>query len=209
MNYQMIFRTILFFSLFVSHTLFSQVCDTILKNEVYESCISYQLRMPIQVKYKLYKGGGDCSREDFRFSSEIKNISGDTEYTRSGYDRGHLVNAEDFAYDCTKDELTFRYYNCLPQTPNLNRGVWKKWENTVRNYSQTDSLLIICGGIWSESNIKTNRLNVPVYCWKVVMSLSTHQVKHVLLFTNEKKGSSVREVSLKELEGLLKYKLEL
>lgn len=186
---------------------FSQVCDTILKNPAFNSYISYELEMPIQVNYILYKGGGDCDRKKFRFKKGTKiKIVGNKEYTRSGYDRGHLANAEDFAYDCYKDELTFRYYNCLPQTPNLNRGIWKVWETKIRKESQTDSLLIMCGGIWEDSLVVNNML-IPTYCWKVVFSLTEMKIKHVLLFTNPKKNSSVREITICELEEKLNYKL--
>lgn len=37
----------------------------------------------------------------------------DKDYLNSGYDAGHLANAEDFAFDRYKEEKTFRYYNCL------------------------------------------------------------------------------------------------
>jgi len=129
------------------------------------------------------------------------------EYTGLGYDRGHIANAEDFAYDCKKDELTFRYYNCLPQTPNLNRGPWKSWESQIRADSQKDSLLIISGGIWESRMIKG--VNVPVYCWKVVQSLSTKKVLYCLLFTNETTNSKFSTLTLTASEKKLKYKLPL
>ena len=190
-----------------TQTTFSQVCDTILKNDVYNSYVSYSLKMAIQVNYILYKGGGDCDRKRFRFKKETKiDISANKQYTKSGYDRGHLANAKDFAYDCDKDEKTFRYYNCLPQTPNLNRGIWKVWETKIRKESQTDSLLIMCGGIWSDS-LTINGMRIPKNCWKVVFSLTDKTIKHVLLFTNEMKSASLREITICALEEKLKYKL--
>lgn len=193
---------LLLFSQFV----FSQNCDTILKNDVYSSFISYELKMTIQVNYKLYKGGGDCDRSGFNFKKGTRiKISANKQYTKSGYDRGHLANAEDFAYDCEKDEKTFRYYNCLPQTPNLNRGVWKTWETTIRAESQTDSLLIMCGGIWTDSLV-VNGMRIPSYCWKVVVSLSDKTIKHVLLFTNTD-NAVCKEIDICELEEMLNYKL--
>tara|TARA_B100001059_G_C17603508_1_gene460792 strand:+ start:54 stop:671 length:618 start_codon:yes stop_codon:yes gene_type:complete len=200
------YKFLLILSLF-TQSVFSQVCDTILKNDVYNSYISYDLKMAIQVNYTLYKGGGDCDRKKFRFKKGTKiDISSNKQYTKSGYDRGHLANAKDFAYDCEKDEKTFRYYNCLPQTPNLNRGIWKVWETKIREESQTDSLLIMCGGIWEDSLV-VNEMRIPTYCWKVVFSLTEMKIKHVLLFTNPKKNSSVREITICELEEKLNYKL--
>ena len=47
--------------------------DTLVKNVIYESLYSYKIGQPIYVKYKLYKGGGTCSREkeNFNFISQI------------------------------------------------------------------------------------------------------------------------------------------
>jgi endonuclease G len=132
----------------------------------------------------------------------------DDEYTGSGYDRGHLANAEDFANDCPKDELTFRYYNCLPQTPNMNRGQWKQWETKIRKESQSDSLLVICGGIWEDQKY-VNGMAIPNLCWKVVYSLKTNQVLHVLLFTNLTANSTCTEMKLEDLEKRLKRKVPL
>jgi endonuclease G len=147
-----------------------------------------------------------CSRKSFKFKNDLNiRLVGDAEYKGLGYDKGHLANAEDFAYDCVLDEETFRYYNYLPQTPNLNRGIWKVWETKIRNESQQDSLLVICGGVW-EDRTKGN-LQVPVLCWKVIKNLRTHQIEHVLIFTNESSGSTVKEERLDELEKMLNLKL--
>ena len=130
------------------------------------------------------------------------------QYNKSGYDKGHLANAEDFAYDSIKQESTFRYYNCLPQTPNLNRGVWKKWEKTLRDESQTDSLLIIAGGIWKTKTISHN-MYIPDQCWKVAYSLKNHIVLYVLLFENKKINSTCKQITLSQLEQKLGYKIDL
>jgi len=186
---------------------YSQITDTIiLKN--YTSYVSRNLGEPVFVSYKLYRGGGDCSRAGFRFKNDREiYLAGNAEYSHTGYDKGHLVNAEDFAYDCELEELTFRYYNCLPQTPNLNRGIWKVWESELRKQSQQDSLYILCGGIWTD-RYKGN-MPVPSLCWKVVKNLRTRQVEHVLIFTNEPKESDVKEWTLVELEKMLGFPLPL
>jgi len=57
-----------------------------------------------------------------------------------------MANAEDFARDCKKEKDDLCFCNALPQTPNLNRGVWKRVETTARKWSQTNRLLIVCGG---------------------------------------------------------------
>ena len=141
----MLFRILI--SILSIQVSFAQICDTVIKNKIYTSYISYELKMPVQVNYKLYKGGGDCNRSKFRFKNDTKiKLLNDKSYKSSGYDKGHLVNAEDFAFDCKLDELTFRYYNCLPQSKNLNRGLWKQKEEETRQLSQIDTIVVICFG---------------------------------------------------------------
>lgn len=139
----------------------------IIKKENYTSYFDTVLKQPLVVTYYLFLGGGPCSRSGFNFKNDLPNIKTATtsDYAKSGYDRGHLANAEDFAYDCKLDELTFRYYNCLPQSKVLNRGLWKQKEEEVRQLSQRDSVLIICFG---RDFFKDKNLNVPKYCGKIV-----------------------------------------
>ena len=169
---------------------------------VYKSNFSNILHEPRYVSYTLYKGGGDCDRAKFRFKNDYDSLkcATDRDYAASGYDKGHLVNAEDLAFDCEKDELTFRYYNCLPQTPNLNRGCWKKNETLVRKWSQTQKLFIICGGYFTGQKI--GNIAVPDYCWKVVRSVETKEILFCGWFKNSPKAT-VEEITVAELEKRL------
>jgi endonuclease G len=162
-----------FFILLVWLTGFSQI---IVDKCIYKANFSNDLHEPRYISYYLNKGGGDCDRAKFRFKNDDARLqtATDADYKGSIYDKGHLANAEDFAFDCVKDELTFRYYNCLPQTANLNRGPWKTNETLIRKWSQTDKLYIICGGFFG--NTKVGNIAVPSYCWKVVQSVSSKKV---------------------------------
>lgn len=166
---------------------FGQKYDTIISNAVYTSYFNYNLKIPVVVKYKLYQGGGDCSRDKFRFKNDIRKLrtATDKDYSHSGYDKGHMVNAEDFAYDCTLDELTFRYYNCIPQTPQMNRGIWKIYEEKIRDLSQTDSLLIILINIVKDDYMGEG-VAVPTQCIKAVYSLTTNKVLLSFVVSNTK-----------------------
>jgi len=162
--------------------------DTTIYVSNYTSYFSKSHKNPIILTYKLYKGGGDCSRAGFRFKNDLPiSCQTDAEYLKSGYDKGHLANAEDFANNCMYDELTFRYYNCVPQTKELNRGIWKQQETTIRAMSQTDSLLIFCFNDFSGCNKPQNSLHVPTYCVKGVKSLSTGKWVSIMLYTNTSK----------------------
>lgn len=183
--------------------------DTIIKNGVLESYFSYKHRNPVMVKYILYKGGGDCNRSQFSFhTGGVKNSATKKDYIGSGMDIGHLMAAEDVAYDCVKEEKTFYFYNSVPQTPNLNRGIWKHYETEIRKLSQRDSLLVLCGAIYGENKINGTKVSIPTHCWKVVKSLKTQKIVYVLWFTNEIEKNSVKTIPLKDLEKRIGFKLK-
>lgn len=187
--------------------------DTIIYNDAYASYFSAKYRNPVLVAYKLYKGGGPCSRAKFRFKNDLPiKAATDKDYLHSGFDKGHLANSEDFAFNCPLDEMTFRYYNCVPQHPELNRGIWKSNEEEIRRMSQKDSILIVCLNIFDKGN-KTigNGVFVPSSCVKIVYSLSSNKILMVKSFTNSKTPSSsdkneewLKSIGFKEFESLKK-----
>lgn len=184
---------------------FSQKIDTVINAGTYKSYYNYSLKQPIYVYYKLYKGGGDCSRKGMSFKSGgIKQSATAKDYYKSGFDQGHIANFEDFAFDCVKGESTFRFYNAMPQTHNLNRGVWKMYEFIIRRLSQTDSLVIIAGGNQYDRKIG-NGVYVPQHCWKVVYSLSKKVIIYCLWFENNDTESKATEETITTLEKKLGY----
>ncbi len=183
--------------------------DTIINNGLYKSYFCYFLRQPLYATYTLYKGGGDCDRdaENFSFSPCDQPTATDEDYSHSGYDQGHLVNAEDFAYDCSLEKLTFCFYNCLPQTPALNRGIWKSWETKIRKLSQTVKLFVIAGGIYSNVTIgPDSTAAVPDYCYKIVLNSNTKKILYCMLFPNDN-SHTMQVLTLSQLKKRLGYPL--
>jgi endonuclease G len=181
--------------------------DTVIKTPIYTSYFNYSLHEPLYVVYSLYKGGGNCSRAGDAFVTDnLPNSATSDDYYHSGYDEGHEANSKDFAFNCALQKMTFRFYNCVPQTPRLNRGVWKHLETLVRKESQTDSLLIICGNIFGDKKIGDNKIAVPDYCYKIVFSLSSHKMIHCRLFPNDN-SDSYKDVDLSYIESRVNYKL--
>ena len=177
---------------------------------------SNKTHTPLFVVYNLFQGGGACSRADLSFQNDFKvNSATNVDYKGSGYDIGHMANAEDFAYDCTLEKITFRFYNALPQTAQSNRGIWKSYETEIRKQSQTDHLLIICGGYSFTQHLTSNfklkgvamkkitQVLIPDYCFKIIKDLKTKQIK-CYTFPNDNSDDS-KEVQLKDLLVLLKY----
>jgi len=157
----------------------------------------------LYVVYHLYQGGGDCSRKGMTFIADSGTAT-NSDYSRQGFDKGHLADAKDFAYDCNKELSTFSYYNCLPQTPRLNRGIWKTWETKIRKESQYFHLKIICGGIFSDSTFIGSGVGVPTFCWKIVIDEDDSTLLHCMIYPNDN-SDTYQDISLEELKNQLGY----
>ena len=183
----------------ITFSLYAQKVDTILTTDIYKSYFSYKYKLPLYVSYRLYKGGGNCGRKSDNFkNTRMIDMATAKDFAGSGFDQGHMASAEDFAYDCIKQEATFRFENLLPQYPNLNRGIWKSGENDVREMSQTDSLKIIAGGKFGKKTFG-KKVGIPNYCFKIVISLTTNQVTHVYWYTNKVKDNIMQEITIEAL----------
>jgi endonuclease G len=198
---------ILLFSVLASAPTFSQTVTSIIDEGIYKSYFCSAIKEPLYVVYHLYKGGGDCSRKNMRFTvRDYDSTATSRDYARTGYDKGHLANAEDFAANRTNESKTFRYFNCVPQTHALNAGIWKHYETEIRKLSLTHHLLIICGGIYGTKKIGRG-VFVPTHCWKIVYDADHNdKLLYCLLFPNDK-SDKVMEVSLSYLENMLGYNL--
>lgn len=152
--------------------------DTMLDMKYYKSYYSYTHRAPSYVIYSMYKPRTKVARAGMQFW-RLNNIPV-FYYPHSGMDRGHLCAAADKAGTRQAMYSTFCYVNIIPQTPALNRQIWKYYETYVRNLSQTDSLTIICGGCDWDSL----QPYIPTRCFKLVWNHRTHSWVLSLIFQN-------------------------
>lgn len=100
-----------------------------------------------------------------------------SDYTNSGYDRGHLVRSEERTIDDADNKSTFLLTNILPQRPDLNQGVWydmEQWCETMCKDS-TKELFVIAGGIYTSNSKINNLVAIPDSCFKIVVVLEAGQ----------------------------------
>ena len=99
--------------------------------------------------------------DDFREDPNIVTFSAlPSDYSRSGYDRGHLAPAEDMKFSEVTMRESFYMSNMSPQKPDFNRGVWKKLEKEVRRYAYNEgSVCVITGPILERGLKKIGRAN--------------------------------------------------
>ena len=93
------------------------------------------------------------------------------DYRGSGYDRGHLVPSGD-ATTLRAQEQTFSLANMVPQTPELNRGVWEGIESAVRHLAaRRGELYVVTGPAFQGQQIQSIGLDgvlVPSSTWKAL-----------------------------------------
>lgn len=94
-----------------------------------------------------------------------------SDYTSSGYDRGHLCPSGDRTRNAEDNSATFLMTNMVPQTPENNREVWRELEEYSRELvNQGKELYIIAGGAGSKGTLK-GKVTVPAQTWKVIAVL--------------------------------------
>ncbi|HMI82557.1 MAG TPA: DNA/RNA non-specific endonuclease [Polyangiaceae bacterium] len=120
-------------------------------------------------------------RDDFRSDPLLPALSYHVEprdYTRSGYDRGHMCPSADRTRDAEQNSLTFLMTNILPQVHELNDGPWKKleeYERVLANEADAQ-LYIVAGGIFADTQpVIGPGISVPTANYKIIVALRTSQ----------------------------------
>lgn len=112
----------------------------------------------------------------------------DSDYYKSGFDRGHLAPSADMRYSAEAMRDCFLYSNISPQHPRLNRGIWLTLENRTRGWaSQYGAVFIVAGPLYSKEDkvIGENRIRVPAAFYKVLLDLRSCPPKGIgFLFPN-------------------------
>lgn len=115
------------------------------------------------------------------------------DYLKSGYDRGHLAPAADFGWSEIAMRESFYYSNMSPQNPSFNRGIWKRLESRVRNWSEIDSCIYIVTGPILNDSLKTigpNNVSVPLYYYKVILDYHSKTPKGIGFIIPNKASSA-------------------
>lgn len=95
------------------------------------------------------------------------------DYTRSGYDRGHMAPAADMKWSKQAMIESFYMSNICPQVGNLNRGDWNDLEELCRDWAEKyGRIYIACGPIFdskSPKRIGEHKVAVPDRFFKVIL----------------------------------------
>lgn len=122
----------------------------------------------------------NCFSSDSQLPSSFYH-AGNTDFSGTGFDRGHMCPSEDRDGSSTDNAATFLMSNMIPQAPVNNQQTWADLENYARSLlAQGDELYIISGGYGTggsgslggiTNTIANGHINVPSHVWKIIVVL--------------------------------------
>lgn len=97
---------------------------------------------------------------------------GSSDYSGSGYDRGHMCPSGDRTNTVSDNSSTFLMTNMIPQLPANNQGPWAQFEDYSREIvRQGNEVYVISGVHGNIGTISSGRIVVPATTWKVILVL--------------------------------------
>jgi|GEM_PF-5332374 len=122
-------------------------------------------------------------------------------YKNTGYDKGHMVSNDTINFTEQGMQESFFMSNMVPQSPSLNRGVWKKIEEQARDLALNKGIVTeISGGIYdSIFEIKDG-----LYSFKEMYKILIidKNIYKIYLFENDN-DANYKEISLAKLRNLI------
>ena len=146
--------------------------------EYFALCHSSTHRAPLWAGYELKAEPLErVARRPSHFRAD-RRLSGpaaaNADYQQSGYSRGHLAPAADFAWSQAAMRATFLLSNAVPQHASVNRGRWAQLEAAVRRLALgSDVLYVFTGPLFSTDpeRIGLGGVAVPTHMFKVVLAV--------------------------------------
>lgn len=189
--------------------------EQIIRHKGYTVSYNKDWHIPNWVAYELILGeldGPENRYDKFMVDPYVKGMCAtNADYSRSGYDKGHMAPAGDMTWNKTAMKESFYFTNICPQHPGLNRGVWKNLEEKIRDRARKDScVLVVCGPLAGKNDktIGKNKVKVPHGFFKVVLTPYAKHPKGIgFIFDNKKEEGEPAEYavsidSVEELTGI-------
>jgi endonuclease G len=169
--------------------------EEIIRHEGFVVSYNPELRLANWVAWALTaeeaQGGVAERTDDFRPDPNLKGASAQTgDYKNSGYDRGHLAPAGDMGWSEAAMRESFYLTNICPQSPNLNRGLWRVVEERCREWAREYGVVLIVSGPVAQAGgerIGGNGVAVPQFFYKVICRLSDNKY-HGIAFLLENRA---------------------
>ncbi|MBK2028243.1 DNA/RNA non-specific endonuclease [Francisella noatunensis] len=186
--------------------------DLYLCRDGYVVGYNYQTKEASWVAFKLTKSkvANKLKRDDkFKEDGDVLFVYRATldDYSRSGYDRGHLASYASMDFSKKSADESFLLSNMSPQKAGLNRQGWERLETDERIWANMyDSIYVYTGPIYKKQKIyKTigdNKIAVPDYFFKIIYVPSKNQAIAFVMPNArvEKTKIANYRVSIKDIE---------
>lgn len=169
----------------------SNNCDQVINKTYFNVCYSYKHKAAIAVNYTL---DGELVnktniKERMNFYNE-KTIpmayrAKYSDYTHSGYDRGHMASDSSFDFDEKALRKTYSLANIVPQSPILNRKIWLKAERYERLVAVKLKKVNVLNLIEYSNDFIGNGVGIPNKFYKILWS-NDNTFKKCFGFSNDK-----------------------
>ena len=177
---------------------------------------SDSLRHPVWCAYHVAKDAkfDAGTRPSFRIDRSVPAAPRPDDYVKSGYDRGHMAPNYAIMTRYGEDERrkTFLMSNIAPQTPALNRGVWREVEHRIADLwaARYGEIWVVVGCIspqpGSGGTVGGTDIDVPTAFYQVIVAQEGMDVRAMaMLFGQDvawNEWAARNLVSIDELEQL-------
>jgi endonuclease G len=150
----------------------------LLPNIGYIAAYNEQRGNPDWVAYRVFHAPGASAPErpdSFEVDARTRARIAPEAYTNSGFDRGHMApnHAIGLLFDAAAQRETFLMSNVIPQSPNLNRRIWRDLEaRIIRRYARRfDEVWVITGPVYdpTASARLPGGVMIPAACFKILV----------------------------------------
>lgn len=143
-------------------------------------CVWSAYKVNKEIKYNIPK------RPAFKKDKKFKSCPSSASYAKTGYDRGHMTPnyAIMSRYGEEAQHKTFLMSNIVPQTPELNRGVWREIEHRIADSftSKWGEVWVIVGALSNgNETLSGTNIDVPTSFYQVIATKSENEIR-VLAF---------------------------
>ena len=155
---------------------------------------SNTLRHPVWCAYHVIQAAdhAEYKRPSFILDRSISKAPRPDDYTKSGYDRGHM--APNFAiatrYGEDEQRKTFMMSNIAPQSPALNRGVWRDVEHRIAELwtARYGEIWVVVGCIPSRNGetLSGTNIDVPEKFYQVIIAQEGMDVRALAMIFPQK-----------------------
>lgn len=184
----------------------------VLANTGYVAGYSDELGNPLWAAYRMHDtepAAAPPRPDEFMVDPRTVARIEPADYTRSGYDRGHLAPNHAIAtrYGRQAQEETFYMSNIIPQRHGLNAGLWKQLEQRIATAypARFGEVWAIAGPVFGAKPEKLRRrVAVPEACYMIIVDESDGRVRATAYLFPQDTAEGTRPddflVSIDELE---------